>query len=118
MRRNKVLPISCLIWSLILLPRLLFSQGVNLGVPPIVNFSRQEFKAGTLHPDDADYIAALHARVTGEAATADSADLYREPNAEPERLDGLDISAWRDRALAAEAELAVLKDQMASPASL
>jgi len=78
----------------------------------------EEFKAGTLHPDDADYIAALHARVTGEAATSDSADLYREPNAEPERLDGLDITAWRDRALAAEAELAALKDQMASPASL
>ena len=78
----------------------------------------EEFKAGTLHPDDAEYIAALHARVTGEAAQLEPADAYREPNAEPERLDGFDINGWRERALAAEAELAALKDQMASPASL
>ncbi len=76
----------------------------------------EEVKAGTLHPDDAEYIAALHARVTGEAATSPEAD--REPIAEPERLDGLDVHGWRERALAAEAELAALKDQMASPASI
>lgn len=78
----------------------------------------EEVKAGTLHPDDAEYIAALHARVTGDASQVEAPDSYREPNAEPERLDGLDISGWRERALAAEAELAALKDQMASPASL
>lgn len=78
----------------------------------------EEVKAGTLHPDDAEYIAALHARVTGGASQVEAPDSYREPNAEPERLDGLDISGWRERALAAEAELAALKDQMASPASL
>lgn len=79
---------------------------------------RDEFKAGTLHPDDAEYIAALHARTTGEAASADAAEAYREPQAEPERLDGLDVHGWRERALAAEAELDALKDQMANPASL
>lgn len=78
----------------------------------------EEVKAGTLHPDDAEYIAALHARVTGDASQVEAPDSYREPNEEPERLDGLDISGWRERALAAEAELAALKDQMASPASL
>ncbi len=74
----------------------------------------EESKAGTLHPDDAEYIAALYDRVTGEATV--STEAGQEPRAEPERLDGLDIHGWRARALAAEAEVADLKDQMASPA--
>ena len=78
----------------------------------------EEFKAGTLHPDDAEYIAALHARVTGDPSQFEASEAISERIAEPERLDGLDISGWRERALAAEAELAALKDQMASPASL
>ena len=78
----------------------------------------EEVRAGTLHPDDAEYIAALHARIIGNGAQPDASDVHQEPNAAPERLDGLDIHGWRERALAAEAELAALKDQMASPASL
>jgi len=74
----------------------------------------EEFKAGTLHPDDAAYIAALHARTTGEAASPEA----MEPIGAPDRLDGLDVHGWRERALAAEAELADLKDQLANPASL
>lgn len=74
----------------------------------------EEYKSGTLHPDDAEYIAALHARVTGD--TTEWAPV--EPAAEPERLDGLDLNGWRERALAAEAELAALKDQMASSSSV
>lgn len=73
-----------------------------------------EFRTGTLHADDADYIAALHARVTGEAVASEILD----PIDAPDRLDGLDINGWRERALAAEAELAALRDQLASPAAL
>jgi hypothetical protein len=74
----------------------------------------EEFKAGTLHPDDAAYIAALHARTTGDAAALEA----MEPIGASDRLDGFDIHGWRERALAAEAELAALKDQLANPAAL
>lgn len=66
--------------------------------------------AGTLDPDDEAYIRALHARLTGAAATEAAAD-DRTSNA---RLDGHSIEEWRDRALRAEAELADLRDQLAS----
>jgi hypothetical protein len=54
---------------------------------------------GKLDADDASYITALHARIT-------NAPLPEPVEAEPERLDGLTIAEWRDRALAAEAALA------------
>jgi hypothetical protein len=70
-----------------------------------------ESEAGTLHADDAAYVRALHARLTGNAAPAP------ESNAEataPARLDGLTIADWRDRALKAEAALGELRDQLTS----
>lgn len=72
---------------------------------------RADFDAGKLDPDDAAYLAALHAKVTGA------------PQPEPietvadNRLDGLTISDWRDRALRAEAQLAEIRDQQASDAT-
>lgn len=62
-----------------------------------------DFEAGKLDPDDEVYLRALHARLTNVPAT--------EPEAvvDDSKLDGLDIAQWRDRALAAEAELANLK---------
>ena len=74
-----------------------------------------EFEAGTLHADDAAYVAALHARITGDPATAAIPDPV-EPHAE-ERLDGLSIAEWRERALRAETDLAALQDSLASPAN-
>ena len=64
---------------------------------------RVEFEAGELHPDDAAYIEALHAKITGAPLP--------EPVDEPQvvGLDGLTISEWRDRALKAEAELEALR---------
>ena len=60
-----------------------------------------------LDADDENYIRALHARLTSAPAP--------EPvEAEPDRLDGHTIAEWRDRALAAEAEAAGLRDQLAS----
>lgn len=72
-----------------------------------------EHAAGTLHSDDAAYVAALHERLTGTPAPLDEADA--PPVVELELVDGLDVHAWRERALAAEVELAALKDQLASP---
>ena len=63
---------------------------------------------GRLDADDETYIRALHARLTNAPAP--------EPvEAEFERLDGLTAAEWRDRALAAEAEAAALRDQLAAP---
>ncbi len=64
--------------------------------------------AGTLDADDEGYIRALHARLT-------NAPLSEPVEAAPERLDGHTIAEWRDRALAAEAEAARLRDQFAAP---
>ena len=65
---------------------------------------------GTLHPDDAAYIEALHAKLTG-APLPDPVDAV---SAEPVHIDGLTIGDWRDRALRAEAELAQLKDSIST----
>jgi hypothetical protein len=63
-----------------------------------------DYEAGKLDPDDEVYLRALHARLTNvPQAPADV-----EPD-EQERLDGLTLSEWRDRALAAEAELTALR---------
>jgi hypothetical protein len=72
-----------------------------------------EYNAGTLHADDAAYIEALHAKLTGAPIPE------AEPAApiEPARLDGLSIEDWRDRALRAEAELAALKDSVVTPSA-
>lgn len=66
-----------------------------------------EYKAGTLHADDAEYVAALYARTMGD----DAPPSIEEPIADTLRLDGLTIGEWRDRALAAEEEVAMLRDQ-------
>lgn len=92
-----------------LIKELLQSGSMNEDTTADLNRMLAEFEAGTLHPDDAGYIAALHARLTGAPAP--------EPTEAPPSgllLDGLDIEAWRDRALRAEAELTRL--QPAPPA--
>lgn len=79
-----------------------------------LNRMLEEHRAGTLDPDDADYIRALHARLTDSAVSDGPAPAVEPSVTEPERLDGHSISEWRDRALRAEAELAALKDQVTS----
>lgn len=68
-----------------------------------------DYEAGKLDPDDEVYLRALHARLTNAPPP---------PPAEPEpadvRLDGLSLAEWRDRALAAEAELAALRQDAAT----
>jgi hypothetical protein len=62
-----------------------------------------DYEAGKLDPDDEVYLRALHARLTNVPQPP------AEPEPEDEQLDGLTLAGWRDRALAAEAELAALR---------
>ena len=65
-----------------------------------------DWRAGKLDADDEAYLQALHARIMNllpeseDSAGTGSAD----------RLDGLTIAEWRDRALRAESELAQLQE--------
>jgi hypothetical protein len=72
---------------------------------------RKEIEGGTLHPDDAAYLQALHAKVNN----APMPDPIEDNSSA--RLDGLSIGEWRDRALRAETELAALRDQLTSGAT-
>ena len=64
---------------------------------------RAEHAAGTLDADDAAYLEALHAKVTGAPLQEPAEDV---PAA---TLDDLTLAQWRDRALRAEAQLAELR---------
>jgi hypothetical protein len=88
---------------------LLATGSMNEDTTADLNRWLEEAGQGTLHPDDAAYIAALHAKVTGAPS-----DVPQPPVAEAARIDGLTLEDWRDRALRAEAELAQLKDSISS----
>ena len=92
-----------------LIKELLATGSMNEDTTADLNRWLAEAAAGTLHPDDAEYIAALHVKLTGAPLPEAT-----ETTVEPARLDGLSIEDWRDRALRAEAELAALKDNIAS----
>jgi hypothetical protein len=72
---------------------------------------RADFEAGKLDPDDAAYVAALHAKLTGAPMPEPIEEVHDA------MLDGLTIAEWRDRALKAETRLAELEDQAATDAS-
>ena len=93
-----------------LIKELLATGGMNEDTIADLNRWAEEARAGTLHPDDAAYIEALHAKITG-APLPEPEDVLP---AEPARLDGFSIEDWRDRALRAEAKLAQLKDSISS----
>ena len=66
-----------------------------------------DWRAGRLDPDDEAYLRALHARIMSLSPEGD------EPapaSGGPARLDGLTIEDWRERALAAEAQLAQVEE--------
>jgi len=94
-----------------LIKELLATGSMNEETTADLNRWLAESEAGTLDADDAAYITALHAKITG-------APLPDEPvaavAAEPVRVDGLTVEEWRERALAAESELAALKDSTPS----
>jgi hypothetical protein len=93
-----------------LIKELLATGSMNEETTADLNRWAAEAAAGTLHPDDAAYIEALHAKITG----APLPEVGEAVVAEPIRIDGLTIEDWRDRALGAEAELAQLKDNISS----
>lgn len=93
-----------------LIKELLATGSMNEDTVADLNRWLEEAGNGTLHADDAAYIEALHARVTGAPPVEESDAEY----AEPARLDGLSLEEWRERALRAEAELAQLKDSIST----
>ncbi|MDB5539377.1 MAG: hypothetical protein JWQ89_1104 [Devosia sp.] len=93
-----------------LIKELLQSGSMNEDTTADLNRWLGEFAAGTLHADDAAYIEALHAKVTG----APLPEIEADTPTEPPRLDGFTIEDWRDRAIRAEAELAALKDTIST----
>lgn len=93
-----------------LIKELLATGSMNEETTADLNRWAAEATAGTLHPDDAAYIEALHAKLTGAPMPEEIA----AAPVEPARLDGLSIEDWRDRALRAEAELAQLKDSIST----
>lgn len=93
-----------------LIKELLATGSMNEETTADLNRWAAEAVAGTLHPDDAAYIEALHAKLTGAPLPDDSSPAATEPA----RLEGLTLEDWRDRALRAEAELAQLKDSVST----
>lgn len=93
-----------------LIKELLATGSMNEETTADLNRWQAQFDAGTLHADDAAYIEALHAKLTG----APLPEIEAAAPAEPARLDGLTIEDWRERALRAESELAALKDSVSS----
>lgn len=64
-----------------------------------------DWRAGKLDPDDESYLKALHSRVMNVTPEPEEA-----VPAAPSRLDGLTIEEWRERALRAESELALIEE--------
>jgi hypothetical protein len=96
-----------------LIKELLATGSMNEETTADLNRWLGEFEASTLHADDAAYIEALHAKLTG----APMPEAEAAAPAEPASLDGLSIEDWRERALNAEAELAALKDSIVTPSA-
>jgi len=91
-----------------LIKELLATGSMNEDTTADLNRWAAEAAAGTLHPDDAAYVEALYAKLTG----APPVEAVDAAPVEPVRLEGLTIEDWRDRALRAEAELAQLQDSV------
>jgi len=72
-----------------------------------LNRMLEDWRQNKLDPADADYLQALHSRLMNLAPEPDA-----PPSAAPaiNRIDGLSIEEWRDRALKAEAELAQIEE--------
>ena len=89
-----------------LVAELLARGDINDDTTLELNRILNEWRAGTLHPEDEAYLVALHARIM---------NLTPEPDAPipvtvPDRLEGLSIEEWRERALRAESELAQIEE--------
>ena len=94
-----------------LIKELIATGSMNEDTLADLNRLLAEFEAGKLDPDDEVYLRALHARLTNAPMPEPaSASL-------PDRLDGHTIAEWRDRAIAAEAEVQALRDQVTGKAA-
>ena len=89
-----------------LIADLLAGGDMNADTTLELNRILSDWRADKLDPLDADYVQALHARLMNLAPEPDEVATAAPVN----RLDGLGIEEWRERALKAEAELAQLQD--------
>ena len=71
-----------------------------------LNRMLEDWRQNKLDPSDADYIQALHARLMNITPDPDEPAAPVPVN----RIDGLSIEEWRDRALRAEAELSQMQE--------
>ena len=71
-----------------------------------LNRMLEDWRQSKLDPADADYLTALHARLMNVTPAPDEPAASAAIN----RIDGLSIEEWRDRALKAEAELAQIEE--------
>ena len=85
----------------------LFARG-DMNDDTVIELNRllDAWRAGALDAEDEAYLRSLHARIMNIAPEPED---HPVP-ADPQRLDGLSIEEWRDRALKAEADLAQLQD--------
>ena len=87
-------------------------------VPCAWGFSELELDAAALALGKIALVRAVGVFGDGTVFDMPAVDPLPEPiEAEAERLDGRTIAEWRDRALAAEAEAARLRDQLATPSA-
>jgi hypothetical protein len=77
-----------------------------------LNRMLEAWRAGTLDEHDEGYLRGLHARIFGSPMT-EPEEIPSAPTGN--RIDGLTIEDWRDRALRAEAELARLAEIAEKP---
>jgi hypothetical protein len=94
-----------------LIRELLATGQMNEDTAAELNRMLAEEGGGRLLADDAAYVRALHARITNAPLPEPEPAIP----AEPERLDGLTLGEWRERALRAEAELAGLRGATTQP---
>jgi hypothetical protein len=92
-----------------LIQQMLASETLNEDTAADLRRMLEEFRAGNLHPDDSEYIVALHAKLAG---TLPEDGAIAPAPTEEARLDGLTIGEWRERALAAEAERDDLREAL------
>jgi hypothetical protein len=94
-----------------LIAELLARGDINDDTTIELNRILNDWREGKLDPGDADYVTALHAKVMNLMPDAEAPS----QGVGPDRLDGLDIEEWRERALRAEARLADLEDAARNP---
>jgi hypothetical protein len=89
-----------------LVSELLVRSDMNDDTVVDLNRILDNWRAGSLDADDEAYLRAFHARIFETPISEPAVSTM----AEPERLEGLTVADWRDRALRAEAQVADMQE--------